>query len=291
MELTPIQKEILMALITIARKKNQAVKGEEIASMLDRSPGTIRNQMQSLKMLQLVDGIPGPKGGYIATSIAYEVLNIQELEKEAMVPICRNSKMVEDATVLDISFTAIRHPDICNGIAHIIGDTKLFDCGDQIQIGPTPVNKLIIRGEIIGRDDTKNSLIFSINEMVSLPKKPIKDHITGEPVTVNANATIQECARTLLINNVHGALVKENKDIIGIVTFTDIGRTLAEGDVDSKIKDIMTKDIISVDGNTPLYEVVKIFDKYKVGRLMVTEYGKPIGVISKTDVLHELAVY
>ncbi|MFQ6073042.1 MAG: CBS domain-containing protein [Methanosarcinales archaeon] len=291
MELTPIQKEILMALITISRKKNQAVKGEEIASMLDRSPGTIRNQMQSLKMLQLVDGIPGPKGGYIATSIAYEVLNIQELEKEAMVPICRNSKRVEDATVLDISFTTIRHPDICNGIAHIIGDTKLFDCGDQIQIGPTPVNKLIIRGEVIGRDDTKNSLIFSITEMVSLPKKPIKDYITGEPVTVNANATIQEGARALLINNVHGALVKENKDIIGIVTFTDIGRTLAEGDVDSKIKDIMTKDIISVDGNTPLYEVVKIFDKYKVGRLMVTEYGKPIGVISKTDVLHELAVY
>ncbi|MFQ6062231.1 MAG: CBS domain-containing protein [Methanosarcinales archaeon] len=291
MELTPIQKEILMALITISRKKNQAVKGEEIASMLDRSPGTIRNQMQSLKMLQLVDGIPGPKGGYIATSIAYEVLNIQELEKEAMVPICRNSKRVEDATVLDISFTTIRHPDICNGIAHIIGDTKFFDCGDQIQIGPTPVNKLIIRGEVIGRDDTKNSLIFSITEMVSLPKKPIKDYITGEPVTVNANATIQEGARALLINNVHGALVKENKDIIGIVTFTDIGRTLAEEEVDSKIKDIMTKDIISVDGNTPLYEVVKIFDKYKVGRLMVTEYGKPIGVISKTDVLHELAVY
>ncbi|RLG19971.1 hypothetical protein DRN77_08220, partial [Methanosarcinales archaeon] len=41
MELTPIQREILTSLVTLYREKNQAVKGEEIAEMISRSPGTV----------------------------------------------------------------------------------------------------------------------------------------------------------------------------------------------------------------------------------------------------------
>ncbi len=64
MELTPIQKEILTALINLYREKKQAIKGEDIAGVINRNPGTVRNQMQSLKALGLVEGVPGPKGGY-----------------------------------------------------------------------------------------------------------------------------------------------------------------------------------------------------------------------------------
>ncbi len=79
---------------------------------------------------------------------------------------------------------------------------------------------------------------------------------------------------------------------MGIVTLTDIGKTLAEGKTHLKIKDIMTKEIIAVEGETPLYEVVKVFNKEKVGRLMVRVNGELVGgVISKTDILSKLAVY
>ncbi|NOQ47877.1 MAG: HTH domain-containing protein, partial [Methanococcoides sp.] len=57
MELTPIQKEIIIELINLQRQKASAVKGEEIAELIDRNPGTVRNQMQSLKMLGLVEGV------------------------------------------------------------------------------------------------------------------------------------------------------------------------------------------------------------------------------------------
>jgi len=62
MELTPIQKEILTALINLYRTKKHAIKGEDIAELIERNPGTVRNQMQSLKALGLVEGVPGPKG-------------------------------------------------------------------------------------------------------------------------------------------------------------------------------------------------------------------------------------
>jgi len=51
MELAPIQKDIIIALINLQRQKDMAIKGEEIAEVIQRNPGTIRNQMQLLKAL------------------------------------------------------------------------------------------------------------------------------------------------------------------------------------------------------------------------------------------------
>jgi len=48
---------------------------------------------------------------------------------------------------------------------------------------------------------------------------------------------------------------------------------------------------MSVDGDTPLYDVVKVFDEKKVGRIMVTDGGRHIGTVSKTDVLHEMILH
>ena len=291
MELTPIQKEILTALINLYREKKQAIKGEDIAEVINRNPGTVRNQMQSLKALGLVEGVPGPKGGYKATGETYRALCLLEMEKETVVPIKRNEEIVQNATAAEISFTTVRHPDLCNATVHVIGDIKKFDIGDNIIIGPTPVNKLVMRGEVIGRDDTENTLLFVIQEMVSLPKRPIKNYIRKQPITIPATATIQEASRILVENKIHGAPVRDKTAIVGIVTLTDIGKTLAEGKTSLKIKDIMTRKIISVDGETPLYEVVRVINKEKVGRLLVRVNGEFAGLISKTDILDKLIVY
>lgn len=291
MELTPIQKEILTALINLYRASKHAVKGEDIAGVIDRNPGTVRNQMQSLKALRLVEGVPGPKGGYKPTGATYEALCLSEMDKETLVPIRRNDELVPDATASEVSFTSVRHPDMCNARVHVIGDIKKFEVGDSISVGPTPVNKLVMRGQVIGRDDTENSILFVVTEMVSLPKRPVKEYIKRETIVIPANATIQEASRILVENSIHGAPVQDKNSIVGIVTLTDIGKTLASGKTSLKIKDIMTKNIISVKGDMPLYEVVKVFNKKKVGRLLIEEDNEFIGLISKTDVLDKLAVY
>ena len=291
MELTPIQKEILTALINLYRTRKHAIKGEDIAEVIERNPGTVRNQMQSLKALGLVEGVPGPKGGYKATGNTYRALSLSEMDKETNVPLRRNDELIDNATAAEISFTTVRHPDLCNATVHVIGDIRKFEVGDNLLIGPTPVNKLVIRGSVIGRDDTQNTVLFVIQEMISLPKKSVKNYIIENPITIPPAATIQEASRILVKNNIHGAPVKDKDGIVGIVTLTDIGKTLADGKTSLKIKDIMTKDIISVDGDLPLYEVVKVFNKEKVGRLMVKVNGELIGLISKTDILSKLALY
>ena len=291
MELNLIQKDVIITLINLQRQKDRAIKGDELAEVLQRNPGTIRNQMQLLKALGLVEGIPGPKGGYKPTGAAYESLNIQQLKSESVVPLYRNGIKVNDATAAEISFTTIRNPDACDGVVGVIGSIKDFVMDDKLQIGPTPVNHLIIRGEVIGRDDTTNSILFNITEMVSLPKKHIKHYMKYPPLLVNTNSSIQEVTRFFIRNNIHGALVEDKGKIVGIISYADIAHTIAQGKLNVKAKDIMTKELITVDGDMQLYDVVRLFHKYNVGRLIVTINGIPKGTLSKTDVLNELVIY
>ena len=74
MDLSLIQKDILITLITLYQEHSHSIKGEEIADAIQRNPGTVRNQMQALKTIGLVDGVP-VEGGYIPTALAYKELS------------------------------------------------------------------------------------------------------------------------------------------------------------------------------------------------------------------------
>jgi predicted transcriptional regulator len=164
-ELTPSQKKILEALINLYRETETAVKGEDIAEEVDRNPGTIRNQMQSLKALQLVEGVPGPKGGYKPTGNAYDALQIQEMDQAADVPFRHNGDLIEGANVQEIDLTSVHHPELCRAEIRLQGSISNFHEGDTITVGPTPLSKLLIEGTLDGKDDTNNSLILTIDNM------------------------------------------------------------------------------------------------------------------------------
>ncbi|MFC6614172.1 Rrf2 family transcriptional regulator [Halopenitus salinus] len=171
-ELTSSQKTILTALINLYREEDGAVKGEEIASEVDRNPGTIRNQMQSLKALQLVEGVPGPKGGYKPTANAYEALDVQQMDEPANVDIRHNGEFVEDANVDDIDLSSVHHPELCRAEIHLQGSVRDFNEGDSVTVGPTPLSKLLIEGTIDGKDDTSNVLILRIDDMRAPVEEP-----------------------------------------------------------------------------------------------------------------------
>ncbi|GAA0719367.1 putative transcriptional regulator [Halorubrum trapanicum] len=164
-ELTSSQKSILSALINLYGEQEDAVKGEAIAEEVDRNPGTIRNQMQSLKALQLVEGVPGPKGGYKPTSNAYEALDIQRMDEPADVPIYHEGEEVEGVNVDGIDLSSVHHPELCRAEIHVQGSVRDFHEGDSVTVGPTPLSKLVIDGTVDGKDDTANVLILRIDDM------------------------------------------------------------------------------------------------------------------------------
>ncbi len=171
-ELTSSQKKILRALTNLHAGSGNAIKGEDIAEQVDRNPGTIRNQMQSLKALQLVEGVPGPKGGYKPTAKAFEALGVQQLDEPAPVPLAVEGSIQEDVGVEEIDLASVHHPDLCRAEVHVQGSVEVAD-DDHVRVGPTPLSKLVVKGTLDGKDDTNNVLILQIDEMIAPAEEPV----------------------------------------------------------------------------------------------------------------------
>ena len=226
--LTSVQKEILQSLINLYRNADgMSIKGEEIAEIMNRNPGTIRNQMQSLRSLGLVKGVPGPRGGYKPTIEAYHTLNIQDTDKETF-PFYKKGELLKDITVAKIEFTSIPHPGECEAAIKAVGNIKTLDLGDKIRVGPTPVNKLVVDGVIVGRDDMDNILLLDTTGIRSIPKRRAMEVATPDLITLDGLDTIRDAARVLASKEIEGAPVMDDDEVIGMVTLSDISKALAE---------------------------------------------------------------
>jgi predicted transcriptional regulator len=285
MDLTPVQRDILTALINIHRVEGRAVKGEEIAELIDRNPGTIRNQMQSLKALNLVEGVPGPKGGYKATGSAYEALSIDAIGDVVTVPVLRNGVLVEGATASEIVFNKVMHSQQCDGVIRVIGNIRDFNIGDEIEVGPTPVNKLYIRGKIVGRDDTMSRLILQIKEMISVPKVAVKK-IARRAVRIPPGISLQEASRILVHNGVHEALVEDSSP--GLINLEDVARAVADGKINQEVREIMTRGFLTIDSNEPIYEAIKMLGRTGANQLVVSEDSALWGIVTPNDIVKSL---
>ncbi|MDD1706652.1 MAG: CBS domain-containing protein [Methanoregulaceae archaeon] len=288
MDLSLIQKDILITLISLYHQHSHPIKGEEIAEVIRRNPGTVRNQMQALKAIGLVDGIPGPKGGYNPTAGAYRELNLGLSEGEYDVPISREGKVVTGVRVVEIAFTTLCHPDICQASVRVMGSVRPFEIGDNITIGPTPVNKLLIRGEVYGKDEVSQTLLISTYEMISLPKKPIQYYMSTPLITLRHTSTIFEAIRVFNQHHIHGAPVMNGDALIGIVTMSDIAQAIGDKKpLTERVSAIMTTDVVKVPSSVQLFEVIGRFKEREIGRLLVMEDDRPVGILTQSDILRQ----
>jgi transcriptional regulator len=289
--LTSVQKEILQSLTNLYRKSNfKSIKGEEIAEVMNRNPGTIRNQMQSLRSLGLVKGVPGPRGGYKPTIKAYHTLNIQDSDNEMVVPVYRGNERVKDITVSKMEFTSITHPGECEAAIKAVGNIKYLDLGDKIRVGPTPVNKLVVDGIVVGRDDMDNIILLETTAIRSIPKMTVMEVASRDVLRLEASRDIKNAAKTLSDNGIEGAPVADDGEIVGILTLSDITKALAEGKESFKVSEVMSKHLISVEESVMIADAIEVMNKNNIGRLIVVdEAGTPVGIVTRTDLLDKIA--
>jgi hypothetical protein len=289
--LTSVQKEILQSLINLYRQsEGKSIKGEEIAEMMNRNPGTIRNQMQSLRSLGLVKGVPGPRGGYKPTIEAYHNLNISDVNKETQVPLYKDGKLLKDLTVAKIEFTSIPHPGECEAAIKAIGNIKSIDLGDRVRVGPTPVNKLVVNGVVVGRDDMDNILLLDTTGIRSIPKKKVIEVASMNLITLRPDLTIKEAAGILIKEEIDGAPVIDSEKVVGILTLSDITKSIAQDREHLKVKDIMSHSIITVEADMMIADAIEFMNQNHIGRLIVlNERGQPSGIITRTDLLNKIA--
>jgi len=246
--------------------------------------------MQSLRSLGLVKGVPGPRGGYKPTIKAYHTLNIQASDNQILVPIYRDNKKVKDITVSQIEFTSITHPGECEAAIKAVGNIKYLDLGDEIRIGPTPVNKLVVDGVVVGRDDMDNILLLDTTAIRSIPKKTVLEVASTDLIRLKPSDSIRSASKILSDKDIEGAPVVEDGQVIGILTLSDIIRAIGEGHEDSDISKVMSKNIITVEPTVMIADAIEIMNKNSIGRVIVVDDNlNPLGIVTRTDLLDKIA--
>ena len=285
--LTSVQKEILQTLINLYQSSDgKSIKGEDIAEVMNRNPGTIRNQMQSLRSLSLVKGVPGPRGGYKPTIEAYHSLNITVSDQDSKVPIYKNGEKMEDISVARIEFTSVPQPTECEAAIKVLGSIKDLNLGDIVRIGPTPVNNLGVMGEIVGRDDMDNILLVDTTTIRSIPKKSVGEIASRDVISFEMDYTIKEAAKKLASNEIDGAPVMKDGKVVGVFTLTDLVRAIAEDKEDMTVGDLMSTNVVIVNEDLKIANAIEVMLKKSISRLIIADRDNNLlGIVTRTDLI------
>lgn len=116
-----------------------------------------------------------------------------------------------------------------------------------------------------------------------------KELINRNVITISSFESVSEAAFLMRSEDI-GALVVVDKDTkpIGIITDRDIvvsviAERLNPGEI--TVEDMMTKDPVTVDENTDLFDIIRILHEHSVRRLPITSGGKLTGIVSIDDLI------
>jgi len=117
----------------------------------------------------------------------------------------------------------------------------------------------------------------------------IENVMVVDVVTVEAEATVREAVELMNKNEI-GCLVvvDEEEKPVGIITERDLlKRVLAtrKDPVRSKVKDIMSKPLVTGTPHMDIEAAVRLMFKHKIKKLPILENGQLVGLVTLTDLV------
>jgi len=106
-------------------------------------------------------------------------------------------------------------------------------------------------------------------------------------LTITGDVTAEQAIRLLMEHRISGIPVVDEDDcLIGIVSEFQLLETIYCSRFRAmRIRDIMTKNVITVDPDTLLSGVVDLMVLHRIRRIPVTKNAKIVGIVSRRDLL------
>ena len=124
----------------------------------------------------------------------------------------------------------------------------------------------------------------SVEEEVEMARrvKRAESLIIRDVITVTPDTTVEELLRMMEQHRIHGfPVVEDDNRLVGIVTWRDV--RLADPQL--KVRDVMTKDVITATEDITLEEAKRILHRHRIEKLpIVDEEGRVRGLITMRDI-------
>lgn len=115
--------------------------------------------------------------------------------------------------------------------------------------------------------------------------------VNKETYTISATETVYHAIEEMAEENIGAVLVTEEDRIVGICTERDYTRKIilkGLASKDTQVKEIMTKEVITVPPETTIELCMALMIKGRIRHLPVVENGHLIGMISIRDVVQSV---
>jgi len=118
---------------------------------------------------------------------------------------------------------------------------------------------------------------------------PVEEIMSSPVQTVDADTQIDEVARVFAEEGV-GSLIVGDDPIEGIITEYDVVKSVGAGKEpqSTTVTDLMSEPVVTIRPHETVEEAGDRMGNNGVKKLPVTEDGKPIGIVTTTDLAHFL---
>lgn len=134
------------------------------------------------------------------------------------------------------------------------------------------------------------SIFEELTTARTLLDAPVRDYMRRDFQTIDANASVWEAAKVMRGVNIGSLIVTIDGKPSGIVTERDILYKVVAEDIPSshvRLHKIMSSPIVSVSPDTKVREAIEIMAQHNFRRLLVSDHGKAVGMITQKSVVGE----
>ena len=121
----------------------------------------------------------------------------------------------------------------------------------------------------------------------------VRDLMVKNVITSQTDTSAHEATKLLNKNKIGCLVVVRNGDIEGILTERDLLERVLEkckNPKETKISEIMTKDVIVGKPDMEVCEATRIMIKNKVKKLPIVEKSQLVGIVTVTDIAHTINI-
>jgi CBS domain-containing protein/anti-sigma regulatory factor (Ser/Thr protein kinase) len=114
----------------------------------------------------------------------------------------------------------------------------------------------------------------------------VQDAMTRKGIVISPDATMAEFRELLRANRISGTPVVQDGKMVGVVSIEDLIKTLAAGELNTKVREKMVPDPVTLVADEPLVHAVSKFNQLRFGRFpVVNDQGELVGIITEGDIM------